>query len=256
MDVTTMHDTHLDVAAYVLGIIDEPDVESFEEHLLECTRCAAEVEQLGPTAQRLAALATPVDGRGDAPTSTRKGENGTSGTPTVLGTLKADDELLTRTLAAVALRRRGERRVRMMFSLAASAAVIAGTGAVVVSSADESSAPRAAHAVTQPPGQVRTASNATTGVTAVASLRSKAWGTAVSLSLKGVEGPQRCRLIATDHQGGEHPMGDWKVPAPGYGVPGHPAPLVLETSTDLDPALIHTLVVRTTDGRDLATIAV
>ncbi|MFF3313703.1 zf-HC2 domain-containing protein [Streptomyces sp. NPDC002952] len=251
--MTTTHDTHLDVAAYVLGRMDEAESEAFEGHLLGCARCTREAEQLAPTAQRLAVLAAPVHGDGDAEPGA---EPDAARAPTVLGTLDADDELLSRTLAAVALRQRGERRVRLMFSLAASAAVIAGTGAVVASSSGGASAPQAAPAVSQPAGDVRAVTNPATGVKATASLRSKAWGTAVSLSLSGVKGPQRCRLIAIDHQGREHPMGDWKVPEPGYGVSGHPDPLALETSTDLDAALISKLTVRTTDGRDLATIAV
>jgi hypothetical protein len=253
MDVTTTHDTHLDVAAYVLGRMAEAESDAFEEHLLGCALCAREAEQLAPTAQRLAVLAASVHVDGDAEPGA---ETDAARAPIVLGTLEANDQLLSRTLAAVALHRRGERRVRLMLSLAASAALLAGAGAVVASSSAGGAAPQAAPAISHPAGDVRAVTDLATGVQATASLRSKAWGTAVSLSLSGVKGPQHCRLIALDHQGREHPMGDWKVPEPGYGVPGHPDPLVLETSTDLDPALISKLTVRTTDGRDLATIPV
>jgi hypothetical protein len=40
--VTTAPD-HLDVAAYVLGILDADEVEAFENHLTECRRCALDL---------------------------------------------------------------------------------------------------------------------------------------------------------------------------------------------------------------------
>ena len=34
-------ETHRDVAAYALGVLDEADAFRFEDHLMECPRCAA-----------------------------------------------------------------------------------------------------------------------------------------------------------------------------------------------------------------------
>ncbi|WP_440901908.1 zf-HC2 domain-containing protein, partial [Actinosynnema sp.] len=34
---------HVDVAAYVLGILDEDEVDAFENHLAQCRRCALDL---------------------------------------------------------------------------------------------------------------------------------------------------------------------------------------------------------------------
>ncbi|MGW5680406.1 zf-HC2 domain-containing protein [Nonomuraea sp. NPDC003754] len=37
---------HPEVAAYVLGVLDEADLPSFERHLDSCVRCQAELREL------------------------------------------------------------------------------------------------------------------------------------------------------------------------------------------------------------------
>ena len=34
---------HIDVAAYVLGVLDEDEVDAFENHLAQCRRCALDL---------------------------------------------------------------------------------------------------------------------------------------------------------------------------------------------------------------------
>jgi anti-sigma factor RsiW len=45
---------HLDVASYALGVLDPQGVADFEEHLVACDRCAAELESMLPVARLLA----------------------------------------------------------------------------------------------------------------------------------------------------------------------------------------------------------
>ena len=37
---------HVDIAAYILGALDEPDNTAFEEHLLDCPRCQLDLVEL------------------------------------------------------------------------------------------------------------------------------------------------------------------------------------------------------------------
>ncbi|NUT90601.1 MAG: zf-HC2 domain-containing protein, partial [Saccharothrix sp.] len=39
----TSRPDHVDVAAYVLGILDEDEVDAFENHLAQCRRCALDL---------------------------------------------------------------------------------------------------------------------------------------------------------------------------------------------------------------------
>ena len=39
---------HRDVAAYALGVLNEAEAFRFEDHLMECPRCAAHVTEFGP----------------------------------------------------------------------------------------------------------------------------------------------------------------------------------------------------------------
>ena len=49
-----MQEQHFDVAAYALGVLDERDAARFEDHLIECTACALELETLLPVVNVLA----------------------------------------------------------------------------------------------------------------------------------------------------------------------------------------------------------
>ncbi|WP_143631837.1 zf-HC2 domain-containing protein, partial [Streptomyces thermovulgaris] len=44
---------HGDVGAYALGVLDEAEAFRFEDHLMECPRCAAHVAEFGPTTRQL-----------------------------------------------------------------------------------------------------------------------------------------------------------------------------------------------------------
>ncbi|WP_219461852.1 zf-HC2 domain-containing protein [Nonomuraea rhizosphaerae] len=44
---------HEGVAAYVLGVLDEEEVEEFERHLDTCARCQAELKEMADIPSRL-----------------------------------------------------------------------------------------------------------------------------------------------------------------------------------------------------------
>ncbi|MFF3062845.1 zf-HC2 domain-containing protein, partial [Streptomyces sp. NPDC057909] len=248
---------HTDVAGYVLGILDAAETEAFEDHLLTCPDCSREAAQLGETAERLAVLATPVNAPAPALLDASRREQGSSALAerqVPVGALTGGAELLERTLAATAADRRTTRRRRLVLVAAAAAAIIAGPVLALKAPSDQEAPPTAATAVPSLAGQTHTTRNPDTGVTATAALQPKAWGTVVTLQLSGVKGPQTCRLLAVGTDGRARPIGDWRVPAPGYGVPGKPQPLTLTTATDLPPDKLGRLEVRTTTGETLATI--
>jgi thioesterase domain-containing protein/predicted NAD/FAD-dependent oxidoreductase/acyl carrier protein len=112
----------------------------------------------------------------------------------------------------------------------------------------------AALAVAAPAGQLLTATDPVTHVRAALTVQARAWGTQADLELRGVNGPQSCQLLAVTRSGQTTVMGGWRVPPPGYGVPTHPAPLVLQGATDVARTDIDHFVVRTTDGHNLVTI--
>jgi anti-sigma factor RsiW len=47
---------HFDVASYALGVLDDRDAARFEDHLIECERCAIELDSFVQVADLLAHL--------------------------------------------------------------------------------------------------------------------------------------------------------------------------------------------------------
>src|SRR5919198_5999167 len=45
-DDMTTPTAHVEVAAFVLGVLDEEEVDIFENHLAECTACQTELQEL------------------------------------------------------------------------------------------------------------------------------------------------------------------------------------------------------------------
>src|SRR5882672_11471242 len=60
---------HVDVAAYVLGILDEPDEAAFAQHFARCPRCRQEYRELSDLPMLLDQLkpTRPRTGQGRAP---------------------------------------------------------------------------------------------------------------------------------------------------------------------------------------------
>jgi len=84
----------------------------------------------------------------------------------------------------------------------------------------------------------------------------KAWGTQVTLDLAGVHGPVECQLIAVSKTGQQKVVTGWLIPAPGDGVPGHPAHLLVQGGTAIPLASLARFDVNLVNGRTLLTIPV
>src|SRR5690349_18741341 len=94
---------HRDVAAYALGVLDEADAFRFEDHLMECPRCAAHVTEFGPITRQLMLYRR--------------------STPQFVSPLaKPGPRMLDRLLSEVGARHRSGRR-RFLFAVAATVAI-------------------------------------------------------------------------------------------------------------------------------------
>jgi len=66
-----------------------------------------------------------------------------------------------------------------------------------------------------------------------------------------VRGPATCELIAVSRTGQRRVIAWWRVPAPGYGVPGH---LVLAGSSAFPRGQLTQLIVSVVHGPTLVTV--
>ncbi|MDT9696452.1 zf-HC2 domain-containing protein [Streptomyces sp. P17] len=171
---------HRDVAAYALGVLDEADAFRFEDHLMECPSCAAHVTEFGPATRQLMLY------RRATPRS-------------VHPMAKPGPRLLDRLLGEVAGRNRTGRR-RLLFGLAASAAVALAAPGIAMMATDGDSTVRRVSATDE-----------RSGVWAQVTAENEPWGTQVELKVKDGAGPRSCRLIAVGRDGSEQMVTSWTV---------------------------------------------
>jgi hypothetical protein len=221
---------HTDVAAYSLGLLDQPDRRAFEDHLAQCHECAAEVAELAGMADLLRGM-DPVPVAEEPP-----------GEAEVV-------ELVRRRASAQ------RRHTRWQAVAAVAAAIVLLAGGAVAGLA-LSNSPATTTAVVALQGQRHTAINPATGVAGTVGLLVKPWGTQVTMDLSKVRGPLECELIAVSKTGERRIMVGWLVPAAGYGVPGHPAHLLLEGGTSIKRADLARVDVDVVNGRTLVSIPV
>ena len=219
---------HIDVGAYALGLLEDRDKAVFEAHLATCSSCTAELSTLSPVTDLLKGL-EPVELPGDAEAA------------------QAPADLLRRRAEA------SRRRVRWQIAVGAAACVAALGGGVVVGIAATTHHTQGTVALT---GQLHSATDPATGVTGTVGLVPKTWGTQVTLDLAHVRGPVECQLIAVSKTGELKVVSGWFVPAPGDGVPGHPAHLLVQGSTAIPLANLARFEVRVVQGQTLLTIPV
>ena len=221
---------HTDVGAYSMGLLEEQDRLAFEDHLAGCPSCAAELAELSP----MAALLRDVEPVGPA------------------------DEPAEATVTDLIRRRvtRQRRRSRWQVAVGAAAgiALIGGGIAVGVAAAPQQNGPGAPSPAVA--GQLHSATDPRTGVAGTVGLVAKAWGTQVTLDLSRVHGPVECQLVAVSRTGERRVVMGWLVPAPGDGVPGHPAHLVLVGGTSIPRNDLARVDVDVVNGRSLLTILV
>ncbi|MDH6109741.1 anti-sigma factor RsiW [Kitasatospora sp. MAP12-15] len=184
-------DPHLDVGAYLLGVLDEEDRAAFEAHLAHCPQCAAELAELGELKPLLAELA----GSGTADPLPAPGPRLLEG---LLGEVRA-------------VRRR--RRSRRLALVAAAAVLVVGGPGVTAAVLDAGSHP----AVQAGMLHSATATTAAGAVSATVGVTDKAWGSAVTLRLDGVSGPRECDLVAVSTSGQRQTVTSWYIGPTGYG---------------------------------------
>jgi anti-sigma factor RsiW len=207
---------HRDVAAYALGVLDEAEAFRFEDHLMECPRCTAQVTEFGPVTRQLMLYR--------------------SATPRFVPALAGPGpRLLERLVTEVTARRRAGRR-RLVYAVAASV-VLAVAGPVVALTAGGGG------------GTLRvSATDERSGVWARVTAEDEPWGSQVALEVKDAAGPRSCRLVAVGRDGTEETVTSWTVP------PRDPRPTSTRGGASLHPDEIARYEVRTTTGERLLAI--
>jgi hypothetical protein len=223
---------HTDVAAYSLGLLDQKDRQNFESHLAQCEECLAELGEFSAMADLFAGI----------------------------GPVRVDDEEPDATavvdfVARRAVAQRKQTRQRTWLAVAASVVLLAGGVAVGLGLAPQKAPPPVGLRLT---GQEHSARNPTSGIDGVVGLVTKSWGTQVTLELTRlkVTKPLKCQLIAVSKAGQRRVMVGWLVPVPGYGVRGHPAPLLLIGGTWLVKKDLSEIQIQVFHGPTLLTIPI
>ncbi|GGP64582.1 anti-sigma factor family protein [Saccharothrix coeruleofusca] len=199
---------HVDVAAYVLGILDEDEVDAFENHLAQCRRCALDLRDFA----MLPDLLDEADANGMLRSNAGERPDGRS-VRAMLDTVSED--------------RARKRRNRVLLAAAAAVLLVAVTAVVSVNLASSSSntvaagstAPRQSEVANNSPdgsGSVARTDPAT-GVTARISASPEPWGTSLQLEVRGVKGPGLCELVAKSREGDVLTVASWKAAGSGSG---------------------------------------
>ena len=222
---------HTDVGAYSMGLLEEQDKRAFEDHLAGCPACAAELAELSPMAALL---------RGVEPSDAARGEPA--------------EAQVTELIRRRARQQRHRRRWQVAQGAAAGIVLIGGGIGVGVAASPQHAGPPAQGAVLT--GQLHSATDPGTGATGTVGLVAKAWGTQVTLDLSKVHGPADCELIAVSRTGERRVVMGWLVVAPGDGVPGHPAHLVIRGGTSIPRNDLTRFDVDVVNGRTLVSIPV
>jgi hypothetical protein len=203
---------HTDVAAYALGLLEEPDRSAFAAHLEDCPRCTRELTQFAGLRELFAQVEP--------------------------GDLDDLDDTADRPVELDARRRSRRPMDRIAVAAAAVALLLAGVfvGATVSDSGvgattgDHVHGPAAELLLY---GERFAAADPTTGVTGVVGIEPRGFGTHVALELRGVHGPQRCSLTVVSRTGARETAATWGVPDQGYGVPEAPNPLLIHGATSI-----------------------
>jgi putative zinc finger protein len=226
-----MTSDHTDVGAYALGLLEPADQAAFESHLAGCATCASELAELSGMRD----LLTGVE-------------------PAHTAAAELDAAQITSLVHRRARAQRRKLRWQAALGAAACAALAAGGVATgLLAGGGQSGQPAVLSRVV---GVRHTATNPQTGATATVGLAAKAWGTQITLDLGKVRGPLECQLVAVTATGQRRVVAGWFVPPAGYGVPGHPAHLVVAGGTSIPPKGLSQFVVTVKGGGTLVTIPV
>jgi hypothetical protein len=226
---------HYDVASYALGVLDDHDAARFEDHLIECPRCAFELESF----VQVADLLSDVD----------------AGAVIAAEESRRDGVVLNKMLGEV---RHDRRRAnsRRLYSLAAAVVIFAmlSIGALFAGgkwfapdkgSPGTATAQRGSSQLDPLPntqdgpgiggpdltGQQYSGTDPRTGVHADVAMEKKDWGTQISFAISNIDGPKECRLLAVHTDGTAEPLVSWNVGEKGWGTAANPEPLLLQAVT-------------------------
>jgi anti-sigma factor RsiW len=209
---------HRDVGAYALGVLDEAEAFRFEDHLMECSRCAVHVTEFGPTARQLMLYRR--------------------ATPRFVHPMaQPGPRLLDRLLAEVATRHRAKRR-KLLYGLAASVVfAIAGPGTMTYLGPGAT-----------PTVQVMAATDTRSGVWAQVKAADTASGTEIEVQVKDPDGPRSCRLVAVGDDGSEQIVTSWAERDHGDQMS------TMMGGSSMHPAEIDRYEVRNANGQRLVTV--
>ncbi|HVW43776.1 MAG TPA: zf-HC2 domain-containing protein [Amycolatopsis sp.] len=237
--------THTDVAAYVLGVLDDADRVTFEAHLIDCPHCQLDLLEM----YDLPEILTEIGKYWPEPPIPQP---------------RALDGMLD----ALAEQRIRRRRIAHLAIAVAIVLIIAGplvTLALRAGAGGESyqASPPVATGTPQPLNVESTPATSTSaslfsGGQSASSLQAQVviqtttWGSQVDLILSGLAGPQQCSLMAVPWAGPEQTVTTWSMPVPAAGDLSQP--LRISGGTALTSSDIARFEIRANDGSVLATI--
>jgi hypothetical protein len=171
---------HRDVGAYALGVLDEAEAFRFEDHLMECPKCAAHVTEFGPVTRQMMLYRR--------------------ATPRVVHPMaQPGPQLLNRLLGEVATRHRARRR-RLLYAVAASVVLTVGGSSLAMTAGGDAARTSSIEAT-----------DARSGVWAQVTAEDEEWGTQVELKVKDESGPRACHLVAISQDGKEETVTGWNA---------------------------------------------
>lgn len=239
---------HFDVASYALGVLDEHDASRFEDHLIDCTACAMELESFLQVADVLA------DVDADALVAAEQSQR---------------DGLVLKKMIGEVKRERRRANSRRLYSLAAAVVVFAmlSIGALFVGATwlgpDQQQPGTQAQRSNGPDqldplplnegtgiggpdltGERMGSTDARSGVRLDAALEPKDWGTQVQFAVSNIKGPLTCRLVAVRTDGGSEVLSTWTVGEKGWGTAANEQPLLLPAVTALPRSAIAHLQIQ------------
>ncbi|MGM1060185.1 zf-HC2 domain-containing protein [Saccharothrix sp. Mg75] len=194
------------MAAYVLGILDEDEVDAFENHLAQCRRCALDLRDFA----ELPDLIDEADANGMLRANTGERPDGRS---------------VRAMIDEVSEQRARKRRNAVLLAAAAAVLLVVLTAVVSVSvtapsdsvatPTDSSRVPSPSNAAKDAPAPdpagTLTRTDQATGVSAKITALPEQWGTSLELEVKGAKGPTRCELVAKSRTGESMVLGSWLV---------------------------------------------
>jgi Putative zinc-finger len=251
---TPHHNTdHVDVGAYVLGILDEPDDAAFQQHFARCARCRAEFRELSDLPLLLDQL------------KPARREQTQARTPAL-----PSKRVLNQTLARITSARRTRNRTMWLGAAAAAVLLVAVPLVIVRSSGNDTqtAAPTTVTVSVSAPtstadtsatgtdvvagARTVTGSNPETGVSVRIGMEPQPWGTGINLELRATTGPQQCQLVAVSRTGEIGVVTSWLVPAGGIGVTNEP--LRMQGGVGIAAENIARFELRRADGPNLLNI--